>query len=235
MSEIDLNKRIRKFLSGALDDFNRRDFDSAIERLKAAETLDPGNPETLYNLGVSHCRKSLFVEAIDYFKKLINLPSSSVDILSVLKLISFSLIKLESCSEALGYAEDGLALSPDDTVFLNIAGYCRDELGDTAGALEHYRKIIDIDDSNSNAHNSIAFILARTEGDLNTALNHAKKAIELGPENAAYLDTIGFVYMKKGNTELSKNYLKKALSISPESREIKNHINMLLKIKGEQA
>jgi len=232
MSETDINSRIRKFLATALRDFDAGNFDAAIGNLKAAEVLDPGNPETLFNLGVSHCRKELFVEAIDYFTRLIGLPRSSADLLTVLKLISYSLIRLESFEQALVHAGEGLDLMGDDTVLLNIAAYCHEKAGRPSEAISLYRKILEIDPGNATARNSLAYILAVNDGDLNEALDHAREALKAGPDNPAYLDTVGFVYLKKGNADMSRKFLKKALSLMPASREIKNHLNMLLKIKG---
>ncbi len=230
----DINLRIRKLHTAALRDFDAGNFSAAIENLKSADILDPQNPETLFNLGVSHCRKEQYVEAIDYFTRLIGLPRSSTDILTVLKLVAYSLIRLEMFAQALAHAEEGLALMGDDTVLLNIAAYCHEKEGRPDEAISLYRKILEIDSLNATARNSLAYTLALNDGDLNEALDHVKAALKNAPDNPAYLDTIGFVYLKKGNADMSREYLKKALSIMPNSREIKNHVNMLLKIKGSQ-
>ncbi|HPA72038.1 MAG TPA: tetratricopeptide repeat protein [Spirochaetota bacterium] len=112
MTEVDINVRIRKFLSSALRDIGAGNYDGAIEHLRAAEVLDPENPETLFNLGISYCRKEMFLEAIDLFSKVIALPRSSVDILTVLKLISYCLVRLESYEQALVHAGEGLSSCP---------------------------------------------------------------------------------------------------------------------------
>lgn len=230
MSEVDINIRIRKFLSTALREIDSGNYDVAIENLRAAEVLDPRNPETLFNLGISFCRKEQYIEAIDHFTRLIKLPSTPVDLLTVLKLISFSLIRLESYDQAIVHAREGLRLVPDDTVLLNLAGSCQEKSGRIPEAIALFRKILEIEPGNANARNSLAFLLAGSGTDLNEALEHATAAVKASPDNAAYLDTLGFVYLKKGNADLSRKHLKKALSLNPGSREIKNHINMLLKI-----
>jgi Flp pilus assembly protein TadD len=230
MSEVDINIRIRRFLSTALREIDSGNYDLAIENLRAAEVLDPQNPETLFNLGISFCRKEQYIEAIDHFTRLIRLPSAPVDILTVLKLISFSLIRLESYDQALVHAREGLRLVPNDTVLLNLAGSCLEKSGRVPEAVALFRKILEIEGDNVNARNSLAYLLAVSGTDLNEALEHATAALKASPDNAAYLDTLGFVYLKKGNADLSRKHLKKALSLNPGSREIKNHINMLLKI-----
>lgn len=233
MTEVDINIRIRKFLSIALKDIGSGNYDGAIDNLRAAEVLDPENPETLYNLGISFCRTARYIEAIDYFTRIIRLPRSTVDLLTVLKLISYSLIQLESYEQALVHTNEGLRLMPDDTVLLNLGGYALEKSDRIPEALAHYRKILEIDPSNANARNSLAYIMAWTGADLSEALEHANEALKAMPGNPAYLDTLGVIYMKKGNADLARQHLKKALSLMPESREIKNHVNMLLKIRDK--
>ncbi|HPQ53684.1 MAG TPA: tetratricopeptide repeat protein [Spirochaetota bacterium] len=230
MSQQDINQRIRKFLNLALESFGRRDYDAAIETLKSAEVLDENNPEILYNLGVSYCRTGLYHTAISYFEKLMNLPFTTVDIITTLKLLSFSYIKTADYSAALDKAREGSDISPADTTLLNLTGYCFEKMEKFPDAIRIYKRILEIDGNNSNACNALAFILAKTGSDLTSALQYAQKALKLKPDNPAYLDTAGYIYMKRGNNDTAKKLLKKAYAKMPESEEIREHINELLDI-----
>ncbi len=230
MSEIDINLRIRKFLNSALANFYGRDYEKAIENLKAAEVLDQNNPEILYNLGVAYCRQGLHNTSIEYFQKILNLPSGSADIITIYKLLTYSQIIIEKYKEAVNTVKEGLKLSPQDTVLLSMYGYCLEKMNFYNDAIDVFMEIIEIDNENYNAYNSLAYLYAVSGKNLNSALKYAKTALESNPENASYLDTMGYVYLKKGNANLSKNCLTKALSKQPDSEEIKKHINELLKI-----
>lgn len=230
MTQLDINQRIRKFLDLALQSFNRREYDSAIETLKSAEVLDEHNPEILYNLGVSYCRTGLYHTAIDYFNKLLDLPFTTVDILTTLKLLAFSYIKIEDYTAALKKSQEGSDISPADTTLLNLSAYCYEKMERYSDAVRLYTRILEIDGNNSNACNALGFILAKTESDLESALRYAQKALKSHPDNPAYLDTAGYIYMKKGNTETAKALFKKAYAKMPDSEEIREHINEMLNI-----
>jgi tetratricopeptide (TPR) repeat protein len=230
MTQLDINQRIRKFLNLALQSFDRKEYDAAIETLKSAEVLDEHNPEILYNLGVSYCRTGLYHTAITYFEKLLGLPYTTVDILTTLKLLAFSHIKVSDYDPALKRSQEGLNISPADTTLLNLSGYCYEKLEQYPDAIRLYRRILEIDENNSNAYNGLAFILAKTGSDLNSALKYANLALKHIPDNPAYLDTAGYIYMKKGNIEAAKQLLKKAYAKMPDSEEIREHINEMLKI-----
>ncbi len=227
MSGQDINERLRGFLSDALASFDNKDYDNAIEQLRTAEMLDRENPEVLYNLGVTYCRTGLFVTAAEYFEKLLGLSLTSVNFLSTLRLLSYALIKVGRFDAALFRARQGLEISPRDTTLLNLAGYCHEKLGDHAEAIRVFRLILDIDRTNANACNSLAYNLAASGSELDEALAVAARAVRQRPGNAAYLDTIGFVYLRRGEAELAEKFLKKALSLSPGSEEIKGHLAAL--------
>ena len=111
-----------------------------------------------------------------------------------------------------------------------MLGYLLEQEKKYEEAIDTYREIIEIDSYNYNAYNSLAYIIAESGGDLREAMEYAKTAHKSNPENPAYLDTIGYIHMKKGQAELAKKYLKQALLKMPDSKEIKSHINQLLKI-----
>ena len=230
MTKTDLNERVRQFLDNALKKITTRDYDSAIEKLKEAESLDSENPEILYNLGICYCKKELFETAITYFGKIKDLTLTFVDILIVYKMLSYCSIMNKDFTQGEVFINEGLKISKNDTVLLNMLGYIYEFRKEYEQALDIYRNIVEIDRNNANANNSIAYILAEINGDLNQALAYARNSLKHNPENPAYLDTMGFIQMKKGQVDIAKNYLKKALEKLPDSKEIKKHINQLLKI-----
>jgi Flp pilus assembly protein TadD len=96
-------------------------------------------------------------------------------------------------------------------------------------AIEYYKKILEIDPANASAKNSLAYIIAKTGGDLTKAHRLAKEALQSNPENPAYLDTFGFILYKMDNEKRAKQYLEKALSKDPASKDIIYHLAMVKK------
>lgn len=230
MSRTDLQERIRTFLSAAFEKILIKDFDAAIEKLKAAEVIDINNPEILYNLGICYCKKELYNTAAIYFKRVLSLSFTFIEVITVHKLLSYSLIMAGDIKESKDIINNGLKILPDDTSLLSMLGYVFEQEKNYNEAIDLYHQIIEIDNYNYNAFNSLAYIIAEKGGDLNKAMEYAKTALKENPANPAYIDTVGYIQMKKGRTDLAKKYLKQALQKMPNSREIKEHINQLLKI-----
>lgn len=230
MSIEDVNSKIKLHLKTANIKLSHGEYDLAIEELKAAEMLDTENPEVLFNLGVAHAKDGLHSAAAGYYEKILKSKTGSVDSMKVRKLYAYSNIILEKFNEALKTIDECLKLVLRDVELLNMAGYCYEKMKKYKNAVDSYSKVIEIQPENTNACNSIAYILAETNGDLNKALSFAKKALNSDPENPAYLDTIGFVHMKRDEKTMAKKYIKKAYEKMPLSQEVKLHLNQLLGI-----
>jgi tetratricopeptide (TPR) repeat protein len=69
---------------------------------------------------------------------------------------------------------------------------------DFDNAENHYRKALEINRNFAPAANNLAFLLAERKGDFNEALDFARKAKAIMPEDPAIMDTLGYVYYKKG-------------------------------------
>ena len=69
---------------------------------------------------------------------------------------------------------------------------------------------------------------------LNKALKMSKKAVELEPDNASYLDTIGWILHLRGKNEDAKTYFKRAMIYGgKDSYECLNHYAQVLEALGE--
>lgn len=235
MAEVPINEQLRKFISLALKEFRKKNYHSAIEKLKKALLLDAKNPEILYNLGVASCHLENYVEAIDYFRQLLDLKSTSVNFLQILRLIAFCLIKLEMYDDAILYCEQGLDFQNDDIVLLHLNAYAYEKTGKEDMAINLYKKILEINPYNISAKNSLAYLLAKTNQNLSEALALAKEAVKANPKNAAYLDTLGYVLYCISDYTNAKKYLEKAHALAPTSNEIHMHLamaNKALEIKN---
>ncbi|MCU0846453.1 MAG: tetratricopeptide repeat protein [Spirochaetes bacterium] len=230
MSESELNIRIGEFLKSALRFYLVRNYNEAVEDLKAAEMLDRDNPEILYNLGINYCRMGLYKTAVGYFNRVVNLPQSFVDKLTVKKLMAYTLINMKKYAEAMEHIDDVLGISSADLTACNMKGYSLEKTGEFRKALEVYKSIIDFDKKNYNAYNSIAYVMLGAGGDPDECLKFAKIAVESDRKNPAYLDTLGAIYMKKGEFDKAGKLFQTALKAAPFADEIKKHLSDLNKI-----
>lgn len=232
MAKNDLQSKISSLLKSSLEHFLMQDYTTAINDLKAAQVLDKENPEVLYNLGICHCRSGLIGTAIPYFQKILSMPAGFVDVLNVKKILAYCYIRKDKLESARELLDEILKATPGDNSALHMKGYLLEKQNDFHGAIKTYRTILE-NDMHYNTCNSLAYLIARTDGDLSIAQDYAEKALETDENNPAYLDTLGFIYLKLGNTSLAEKYLLRARDLLPFSEEIKEHITMLNKIQKE--
>lgn len=230
MTSAELSEKINTLIDSSSGKIRSGDIDGAIGDLKSAECLDPDNVVVLRNIASVYAKDGLFRTAIEYCDKIEKLNSGYIDIHQIKKLKAFSLAMINNYQPAEKIINEVLVSFPADSQSLGILGYIYDKMNKRKEALDCYKKIISNDKSNATALNSIAFLMAEIGSDLNAALSFAKKAHEANRSNAAYLDTLGFVYLRRGETEMAKKYLKAAFEKMPDNEEIKSHLNELLKL-----
>ena len=95
--------------------------------------------------------------------------------------------------------------------------------GDESGAITSYQAAIGYQPDNPVALNNLAWLLR--ERNQEQAINLARQAQELAPENAAILDTYGWILHLAGRHEDAKPLIEKALALSPDNEEIQGHLD----------
>lgn len=104
-------------------------------------------------------------------------------------------------------------------------------LGDVRAGLEKYKEsdeayelALRYDADNDNAMNNYAYNLAVRGENLERAKELALKAIEVAPENASYLDTVGWVYFKLGDYDRARRFIKASIQTGVATAEVLEHL-----------
>ena len=104
-------------------------------------------------------------------------------------------------------------------------------LGDAQSGLNNYTEsdrayelAIRYDSENHNAMNNYAYNLSVRGESLDKAKELALKAMELDSENAAYLDTVGWVYFKLGDFDRAQRFIKASVDTGESSAEVLEHL-----------
>jgi tetratricopeptide (TPR) repeat protein len=104
-------------------------------------------------------------------------------------------------------------------------------LGDTYSNLDEqeesdaaYELALRYDPQNHNAMNNYAYKLSVRGVELEKAREMSLKAIELDPENAAYLDTVGWVYFKLGDYDRARRFIRASIDTGQASAEVLEHL-----------
>jgi tetratricopeptide (TPR) repeat protein len=78
-------------------------------------------------------------------------------------------------------------------------------------AIDNMLRAIELNPMHSNAHNFIGYMYAQEGQYLDKALGHLKKALSIQPRNGYFLDSLGWIYFKKGESEKALTEIKKAM------------------------
>jgi len=93
--------------------------------------------------------------------------------------------------------------------------------GDSDGL---YEEALRLDPSNHLVLNNYAYSLAERNVNLERALEMSRKAVDAQPDNASYLDTIGWIYFRLGRYTEAETYVKKAISKGEANAVVYEHL-----------
>jgi tetratricopeptide (TPR) repeat protein len=96
------------------------------------------------------------------------------------------------------------------------------------------RTILASEPDHADALNALGYTLADQTDRYEEAFELISRALELKPENAAILDSMGWVHYRLGNLEAALAYLRRAAAKDFDS-EIAAHLGEVLWVTGNQA
>lgn len=209
----------------------QKDLSTAVQRVRYYASRAPGSAEMQYLLGKTLAAAGNSADARRAFE-----AAKSLDPRSALS--DVALAELDIRDGALDSAKRRLAAlsasHPESaTVHLSLANI-EERTGNAAGAIEHYRRAVDLDTSNVIAANNLAYLLIEFARQPDEALKYAQQAKRLAPDNTAVDDTIGWALYHKGLFATAITHLEPAAAHS-KSAVRKFHLAMAYFKAGEKA
>ena len=128
---------------------------------------------------------------------------------------------IESMSKA-------LALNSQKDSYYFELGALMEKAGDFKGAMENMRQAIELNPLHSNAHNFLGYMYALEGHDLDQALVHLKKALTTQPRNGYFLDSLGWIYFKKGDSKKALTQIQKAMIYTDPDPVLYDHLGDIL-------
>jgi Flp pilus assembly protein TadD len=96
------------------------------------------------------------------------------------------------------------------------------------------RALIQKDPNHAHAHNALGYHFADRNERLDEAYQLIERALRLAPQDAHIIDSMGWIYFRKGNLDLAERYLRQAHQQQPDA-EISTHLGEVLWTKGQPA
>ena len=211
--------------------YNRGNYSSALSFfLSLPEDCGSDPVEVAYYLGLSYARLKRYDDALVYLEQVVTSRSRDESAkrtervlqcryaLAVIycmsgrrKLADFELKKL---------LETGYNTAE---VYSSLA-YVAWENGEVDESIDYYNKALSSDENCPTALNGLGYVLASRERDLTRALGLCKRAVDLQGQNAACLDSLGYVYLKMGLFAEARKYFLQAGAADPDNRIIALHL-----------
>ncbi len=102
-----------------------------------------------------------------------------------------------------------LSIDPDNISANYLLGTACLETQQRPKAMQLFKEVLRLQPDNDEALNSLAYMYAEDEVNLDEGLRMARKAVDLDPSNGAYFDTLGWLLFKKGmNSEALLSFQK---------------------------
>lgn len=103
-------------------------------------------------------------------------------------------------------------------------GALLERVGNYDEAINSMQQVLEINPMHSNAHNFIGYMYALQGKKLDLAIDHLKKALMIQPQNGYFLDSLGWVYFKKGENKKALAEIKKAMIYTDPDPVLYEHL-----------
>jgi tetratricopeptide (TPR) repeat protein len=133
---------------------------------------------------------------------------------------------------------------PDNAAAYTLIGMLETNRKNIDGAIDNYRKALAHDDNALFAANNLAWLYAvYGKGNLDEAVRLAQSAVQAAPGIPGFVDTLGWVYYKKGLYGAAAEQLKKAVAVDEDAARKNNatpsptyhfHLGLALAASGDK-
>jgi tetratricopeptide (TPR) repeat protein len=165
-------------------------------------------------------------EAIAFLKTILSQRAPTADLLFYLG--SFY-EETENYGESEAAFLRGLQIEPENVRLHFRLGVLYDKKGDREAAIAQMKTVIQLDPKHTNALNYLGYTYADKAEQL------VLTAIETQPDDGYIIDSLGWVYYKKGLFDRAVSELEKAVSLVPEDPTILEHMgDAYLKIDAKE-
>jgi tetratricopeptide (TPR) repeat protein len=125
---------------------------------------------------------------------------------------------------AIDLLSDALRARPNDEALLYTLGTAYERRGDTTRSLEKMRAVLEVNPENAMAMNFIGYALTQRGRDLEEAEGLLKKALELKPDTGAFLDSLGWLYFRRGDYARAIDTLERAAALESNEPTVLEHL-----------
>ena len=204
-------------------------FENALANYRQLLLMNSGHPTNYLRVADMHLKLKQWPKAVEVLKearaKFPEIPQVTYSLAIALTQAKQYQEALTTFSECLHDAQSG---QPDmlNSAFYLAYGAAADEAGNLEQAEVLLKRSIEVDPDNSaEPCNHLGYMWIERGIHLEEAGKLIQKALELDPNNGAFLDSMGWLYFKKGDYPKALELLKQAAAnITPEDPVVYEHL-----------
>jgi tetratricopeptide (TPR) repeat protein len=205
--------------------------EKALEVWHAELRQSPDSPVVQMGLAQTLMRAQRFGEATRLLERVVAVQPNSADV--YLKLGQAYALAGQS-EPALRALEKARSLSPslisDAAAYL---GFLLQSSGRREEAEKTYRSVLSSRPGDASTQNNLAFLLATSGRNMDEALSLAKAASEKDPKNPEYLDTLGWVHLRRKEFDAALKIFKDLTIAYPSHGGFRYHLANALADQGQ--
>ena len=214
--------------------------DKALANYEHSLLLDGSRPDNYLRVADMYLKQKQPDKGVDVMKRA---RAKFPDLPQITFSLAITLSQAKRHTESMtAFAEAQADAENSHEEMLNAAFYFQyGAAAEQAGLMEKsadlFRECIRLDPANAaQACNYLGYMWVDHDMHLDEAGDLIKKALELDPDNGAYLDSLGWFYLKKGDPEKAlKELLRAADAIKPEDATVFEHIGDVYQKMGRTA
>src|SRR5579864_1032179 len=208
----------------------RGQLDKANEILKKELDKNPKHPLLHELVAAIAIQAKDFDRAIGEYRVLLTMAPSN-------KALYFQLAEaLRLKGDNNGYIatlEQAQKLFPRDLMPTLVLATALERVGRSDAAIQQYRHAMELQPDDPRVLNNLAFAMVETNGNLDEALRLAERAVQRVPDQPAFVDTLGWIYVKKKMTASAVQVLNGVVKKQPDNPVFCYHFGVALLQKGD--
>ncbi len=194
--------------------------DEAIAEYQTALQIKPDYPEARINLGSAYFQKGMFAEAAAAYTAALKLGQHRNEIYINL---GNSYAAWGKPAEAIEIYRESLKLNPVQSEAHFRLGIVYHQQNLFTEAEAEYQKALALRPDYPAALNNLGCLYVEKKIDPGKGMLLIRRALTREPNNASFLDSLGWAYYLAGNRVEAKRYLEQAASRAPENPVIREH------------
>jgi tetratricopeptide (TPR) repeat protein len=206
--------------------------DSALEHFLAVRPDSNFYQNAAFQIAFIYQQKGNLQDAIDMFKKVIAVSPDNSELYLYMGSFYEENGDFQNAEATL---KSGIKLDPENSDLLFRLGVVYDKWGRKADCIETMKAVIRLDSENANALNYLGYTYADQGQNLDEAERLILEALKFRPNDGYIIDSLGWVYYRKGLYSKSLDTLKDAVQRIPDDPVILEHLaEVYLKLNNPQ-